>query len=127
MPLVNRARQLAPYRTGTLRRSIHAGIPVVVGIGAMLEVGSSGLKRWGGLVDEEFLEEGTMFDGSSIAGWKGIQASDMLLMPDVSTAFVDPVLAVRSRSKARLEDLTHPAAVSVEPAAQPLTVWWTPE
>ena len=35
-------------------------------------------------------EEGHAFDGSSIAGWKGIQASDMLLMPDPNTANVDP-------------------------------------
>ncbi|MDP1710395.1 MAG: glutamine synthetase beta-grasp domain-containing protein, partial [candidate division WWE3 bacterium] len=35
-------------------------------------------------------EEGHAFDGSSIAGWKGIQASDMLLMPDPATAFLDP-------------------------------------
>ncbi|NIY98804.1 glutamine synthetase, partial [Salipiger sp. HF18] len=33
-------------------------------------------------VDEDFLEEGFMFDGSSIAGWKSIEASDMKLMPD---------------------------------------------
>src|SRR5690242_1977080 len=35
-------------------------------------------------------EAGHAFDGSSIAGWKGIQASDMLLMPDASTARMDP-------------------------------------
>ena len=37
-------------------------------------------------------EDGHAFDGSSIAGWKGIQASDMLLMPDPSTAFIDPFM-----------------------------------
>ncbi len=42
------------------------------------------------LVDEEFFQEGKMFDGSSIAGWKGIQESDMVLMPDQSTAVLDP-------------------------------------
>ena len=31
-----------------------------------------------------------MFDGSSIAGWKGIQESDMILMPDPATACIDP-------------------------------------
>ncbi|QDX82001.1 type I glutamate--ammonia ligase [Denitratisoma sp. DHT3] len=35
-------------------------------------------------------EDGHAFDGSSIAGWKGIQASDMLLMPDAGTAYIDP-------------------------------------
>jgi glutamine synthetase type I len=35
-------------------------------------------------------EDGHAFDGSSIAGWKGIQASDMLLMPDAATAYIDP-------------------------------------
>jgi glutamine synthetase type I len=39
---------------------------------------------------EEKFSEGHAFDGSSIAGWKGIEASDMLLMPDAGTAFVDP-------------------------------------
>ncbi|MEP2472261.1 MAG: glutamine synthetase beta-grasp domain-containing protein, partial [Paracoccaceae bacterium] len=39
------------------------------------------------LVDEDFLEEGFMFDGSSIAGWKSIENSDMKLMPDVSSAY----------------------------------------
>lgn len=41
-------------------------------------------------VDEDFFEEGKMFDGSSIAGWKGINESDMVLMPDPSTAVLDP-------------------------------------
>lgn len=40
--------------------------------------------------DESKFEEGHAFDGSSIAGWKGIQASDMQLMPDPNTAFIDP-------------------------------------
>ena len=42
------------------------------------------------LVDDDFLTEGTMFDGSSIAGWKAINESDMLLMPDPSSARIDP-------------------------------------
>jgi glutamine synthetase len=39
---------------------------------------------------EEWFERGHAFDGSSIAGWKGIQASDMLLMADPTTARIDP-------------------------------------
>ncbi len=51
-------------------------------------------------VDEDIFEAGKMFDGSSIAGWKGINDSDMILMPDPETAFVDlffsnPTLMVR--------------------------------
>ena len=41
-------------------------------------------------VDEDFFEGGKMFDGSSISGWKGINESDMILMPDDSTAVLDP-------------------------------------
>jgi glutamine synthetase len=41
-------------------------------------------------VTDEFFVDGKMFDGSSIAGWKGINESDMILMPDASTAVLDP-------------------------------------
>jgi len=44
-------------------------------------------------VDEDMLTEGLMFDGSSIAGWKAIDQSDMVLMPDSSTAVMDPFAA----------------------------------
>jgi glutamine synthetase len=40
-------------------------------------------------VDEDLFEDGKMFDGSSISGWKGINESDMILMPDPATAVVD--------------------------------------
>jgi glutamine synthetase len=40
-------------------------------------------------VDEDLFEEGKMFDGSSISGWKGINESDMILMPDATTAVAD--------------------------------------
>ena len=48
------------------------------------------------LVDEDFIEEGFMFDGSSIAGWKSIEASDMKLMLDPASAYVDPFYAERT-------------------------------
>jgi len=41
-------------------------------------------------VDADVFTEGKMFDGSSISGWKGINESDMILMPDVGTAVMDP-------------------------------------
>jgi glutamine synthetase len=41
------------------------------------------------VVDEDLFEEGKMFDGSSISGWKGINESDMILMPDAASAVID--------------------------------------
>jgi glutamine synthetase len=41
-------------------------------------------------VEEDLFTEGKMFDGSSISGWKGINESDMILMPDATTAVMDP-------------------------------------
>src|SRR5262249_49348489 len=47
---------------------------------------------------EEVFSEGYGFDGSSIRGWKSIEASDMLAMPDAATAFIDPFCAVPTLS-----------------------------
>lgn len=61
-------------------------------------------------LDEETFEEGKMFDGSSIHGWKGIEASDMVLMPDDSTAVIDP-FATESTVILRC-DVVEPATLS---------------
>ena len=50
------------------------------------------------LVDETFFAEGMGFDGSSIAGWKPIDQSDMLLMPDPATAAIDPFFSAATLS-----------------------------
>lgn len=46
-----------------------------------------------GMVDEDMFVDGVMFDGSSIAGWKAINESDMMLMPVPETAHTDPFFA----------------------------------
>src|SRR5467141_426598 len=51
-----------------------------------------------GELNEESFSEGLGFDGSSIRGWKSIEASDMLAMPDPATAFIDPFMAVPTLS-----------------------------
>jgi glutamine synthetase len=42
------------------------------------------------MVDAELFEDGVMFDGSSIAGWKAINESDMVMMPDLDSVIIDP-------------------------------------
>ena len=44
-------------------------------------------------VDEDMFADGVMFDGSSIGGWKAINESDMVLMPDTATVHMDPFFA----------------------------------
>lgn len=48
------------------------------------------------LIDEDFFEEGFMFDGSSIAGWKSIDQSDMKLIPDATSVYIDPFYAEKT-------------------------------
>ncbi len=48
------------------------------------------------VVDESTFDDGKMFDGSSIAGWKGINESDMILMPDSKSAVIDPFMQDRT-------------------------------
>jgi glutamine synthetase len=50
------------------------------------------------MVDEDLFADGVMFDGSSIAGWKAINESDMTLMPDPTTAQMDPFFAASTMS-----------------------------
>src|ERR1700757_2934888 len=61
-------------------------------------------------ITEDFLDEGVMFDGSSIAGWKAINESDMLLVPDCATAVMDPFAA-------------QPSLIIFCDVHEPLTAW----
>ncbi|GIR70247.1 MAG: hypothetical protein CM15mP74_14980 [Halieaceae bacterium] len=61
-----------------------------------------------------------MFDGSSISGWKGINESDMILMPDDSTAILDPSLTIqRSSCGVTLSNPPRCRAMTVTRAALP--------
>ena len=51
------------------------------------------LSMCAGIVDEDQLTDGFMFDGSSIAGWKAINESDMILKPDLDAWYLDPFSA----------------------------------
>ena len=67
-----------------------------------------------GSFDESAFDEGLGFDGSSIRGWQGIEESDMMLMPDASTAILDPFTEVPTLSL--LCEIAEP--VTLEPYAK---------
>src|SRR3546814_4114785 len=58
------------------------------------------------IVEPALFEDGKMFDGSSISGWKGINESDMVLMPDPATAYLDPFTADPTLVMIRSEEHT---------------------
>ncbi len=47
------------------------------------------------VVDEDMLDKGVFFDGSSIAGWKAINESDMILKPDLGRQLIDPLILIQ--------------------------------
>ena len=67
-----------------------------------------------GELTEELFEEGIGFDGSSIRGFKEIHESDMLLMPDPNTAFIDPIFEVPDAGRSS-------ATCTIRSPAQPYT------
>ena len=62
------------------------------------------------MIDDEIFEDGTMFDGSSIAGWKAINESDMTLMLDPTTASMDPFFAASTMSSSATSASLRPAS-----------------
>src|SRR5262245_27861937 len=59
------------------------------------------------MIEEETFAEGQMFDGSSIAGWKAINESDMCLMPDPASATIDPFFAETTDRKSTRLNSSH--------------------
>ena len=65
---------------------------------------------------EDTFEDGKMFDGSSIAGWKAINESDMILLPDDTTAVIDPF---RDETTLNLRcDIIEPGTMQPTPATR---------
>ena len=73
------------------------------------------------MVDEDMFADGIMFDGSSIAGWKAINESDMVLMPDPATAYIDPFFAqsTHGRSSATSSSPSPASPITATRAAPP--------
>jgi len=65
------------------------------------------------MVDKDLFVDGTMFDGSSIAGWKAINEFDMLLMPDPSSARIDPFF--QNTTLAIMCDSLNPTTTRLQP------------
>ena len=70
-------------------------------------------------VEEDMFADGVMFDGSSIAGWKAINESDMILMPDPSTAVLDPFAAQTTLITAATSSSPRPASSTPAARARP--------
>ena len=84
-------------------------------------------------VSENSFKDGIMFDGSSIAGWKEINESDMILMPDAKTIFIDPFAAqptavifcdvIEPATMQPYDNLLIPLRICVAKCSLPLK-WW---
>ena len=78
------------------------------------------------MVDEDVFADGTMFDGSSIAGWKAINEIDMKLMPDPATACIDPFYRRRRWRSSATSSSRRPASpTTATRAASPRRPWPT--